>query len=334
MGGGSSSPPQAPQFNTYGGQPNYIPTGQPGADTNLQNLQQQQYAAASTFPQQFLPQLNTATQGMINNPYASAAQDASNASAAYMSGTLAPMQQQNAQTLQNLGQQAVPYGQQILQTGFDPQQSLYNRTQQQLTDQLGAQNAMSGLSGTPYGAGVVGQGLSNFNIDWQNQQLQRQATAAQGYGALTNTIGKDLSGAADFGQAAAGTIAGAGAQPYGTSLGISGNQLGGLSALSQGTTAAYALPQQLIGDYQKYLNLGNQASGTTDSAINSAYSNSLQAWQAQQAANQSLFGNIGTLAGGIEGLFSPGGANPAGALAGGGPGGAGGLFDLSTLFGP
>src|SRR5258708_23118892 len=81
--------------------------------------------------------------------------------------------------LMGAGQQLLPWGQQIMNTGFDPQQALYHRTQQQTQDQTRAGLEARGLDSSPYGAGVEGQTMANFNIDWQNQQLQRQAPAAR-----------------------------------------------------------------------------------------------------------------------------------------------------------
>src|SRR5258708_36165262 len=80
--------------------------------------------------------------------------------------------------LMGAGQQLLPWGQQIMNTGFDPQQALYHRTQQQTQDQTRAGLEARGLDSSPYGAGVEGQTMANFNIDWQNQQLQRHAAAA------------------------------------------------------------------------------------------------------------------------------------------------------------
>ena len=75
----------------------------------------------------------------------------------------------------------------ILSTGFDPQQALYRRTLQQVGDQSNAVNSMYGLASSPYGAGLANQALSNFNIDWQNQQLARQQ---QALGAASGAYGQ------------------------------------------------------------------------------------------------------------------------------------------------
>lgn len=102
-------------------------------------------------------------------------------------------------------------GQQVFNTGFDPQNQLYQRMMQQNQDQSGAINSMYGLGSSGAGAGMAQQSAQNFNIDWQNQQLQRQQAGLQsmqganqaasgiantGYNALAN----GLSQAGQFGQ--------------------------------------------------------------------------------------------------------------------------------------
>jgi len=113
------------------------------------------------------------------------------------------------QTRQNaLGDSTAAAGQSVWNTALDPQNALYNRTQQQLVDQQNAQLAMSGLSGSPYGAGIANQGLSNFNIDWQGNQLKRQLSGLSGLqGANSAAGGLYTSGLQ--GLESAGTTAGA-----------------------------------------------------------------------------------------------------------------------------
>lgn len=81
-------------------------------------------------------------------------------------------------------------GQQVWNTALDPQQALYNRTLNQITQQDNAQQAARGLTMSPVGQELSNQATSNFNIDWQNQQLQRQLSGLQGlgsaYGNATN----------------------------------------------------------------------------------------------------------------------------------------------------
>lgn len=76
----------------------------------------------------------------------------------------------------------MPEAQQLLETGFDPQGALYDREFQKMQDQQNAINAMYGVSGSAYGAGVAGDSARNFNLDWQDRQLGRQLSALGGFG--------------------------------------------------------------------------------------------------------------------------------------------------------
>ena len=78
----------------------------------------------------------------------------------------------------DLGQsQLVNSSNQILNTGFDPQSALFDQLQNQVAQQSAAANASAGLGGSAYGASSTGNTLSNFDINWQNQQLARQQAA-------------------------------------------------------------------------------------------------------------------------------------------------------------
>jgi hypothetical protein len=191
-----------------------------------------------------------------------------------LAGQGAAMAPQFAQQLQQAYQ---PLGQaagQILQTGFDPQSALYNRTAQQVLDQSRAVNAMSGVGTSPYGAGVTGQTMANFNIDWQNQQLQRQAQAAQSAGNLTNLLPgfqqqamAGLTNAANL-QAAPGALAGQALQqqisPIQAAGGLQNQALASLAA-AQGAQAA---PGALAGQAAQQQIAPNQAAaGLYDQAL-------------------------------------------------------------------
>lgn len=103
--------------------------------------------------------------------------------------------------------------QSLLNTGFDPQNALHDRTQTQVMDGLQAANAAAGIGSSPYGAGLVGQGLNNFNIDWQNQQLQRQQAALSGAGSAygqAGNLGTQALGNYNSGYTGAGNLFGQG----------------------------------------------------------------------------------------------------------------------------
>jgi hypothetical protein len=137
----------------------------------------------------------------------------------------------------------------ILQSGMDPRGALYNRTQQQVTDQQNAVNSLSGVGTSPYGAGVTGQAQQNFNIDWQNQQLQRQIAAGQAASGLSGQQASNIQGAGSL----LSGLTGAGA---GLGLGVAGERLAqgqaGAKALSDLTTAGGNL--QLGGASQQLAN--------------------------------------------------------------------------------
>jgi hypothetical protein len=157
--------------------------------------------------------------------------------------------------------------QQLLQQGFDPQAALFNRLSQQTMDASQAANAAAGLGSSPYGASVAGNNQANFDINWQNQQLQRELSAAQGAGqnqqAIASILGQSGSTDAALQQAAASL--------YGTGisgLGQAGNLLGQAGSLYQGAQQAPILGTQAAGQaYQGGLGLGQ---GATNLAAGSA----------------------------------------------------------------
>lgn len=96
----------------------------------------------------------------------------------------AGVQAGNALAGSTAGNQA--FANQALNTGFNSNNGLYNTEMKNITDQTRTAEAARGISTTPYGAGVESNTLMNFNQQWQQQQLQNQATAAQTAGALEN----------------------------------------------------------------------------------------------------------------------------------------------------
>jgi len=85
------------------------------------------------------------------------------------------------------GSNLLNYMNPIMQQAMDPQSQLYNYLFNQNQQQAQAVNQMSGVGGTPYGAGVVDQANQLFNMNWQNQQLNRLLSGAQGAGAVGQT---------------------------------------------------------------------------------------------------------------------------------------------------
>lgn len=98
-----------------------------------------------------------------------------------------------------------PYIGTMLNDSFDSNKALYGRTLQQVTDQTRSGEASRGLANTPYGAAAEGNALSNFNIDWNNQQLQREQS---GLASAGNTYGQLIQGGATADQPAEAALQG------------------------------------------------------------------------------------------------------------------------------
>lgn len=255
-----------------------------------------------------LPFAQQTAGNLYNNPYASQAQSGANlasgigANAALTGyGTGAGLID-TGQGVTGAGMGLLPYAQPILQAGFDPQNALYNRTLQQVQDQSNVNNAMAGVATSPYGAGLTNQATGNFNIDWQNNLLNRMSTAAGAAGGLTS----------------------AGAGAANTGAGITGQGVGMMnqapSQLVQSATIPYATYSDIgTGQNQalsQLLGLGTSGANLSNLPISDLISllgaqnsaNSVANQQAQTALNQSNLGfnQIGTLADagfGLMGMF-------------------------------
>lgn len=248
-------------------------------------------------------------QNVVNNPYSKQAIQGAQTAGNMMTGTIAPDMYRAAGNLYNMGNAGMPYAQSILTTGFDPQHALYNQQQQQNLEQTRAIEAASGVSSTPYGAGVAAQSNTNFNLGWQNQQLQRQAAALGAYGGYMGQVGNDYTTAAGLANTGAATYNMGASLPYETYLHQQG---AGLGALGQSSNL--------------YNTQTTQAGNYLNDATNNYAQDQLPAYNAKYQANQDQWQGIGDLAGGFLGGMTGGGGN-----GGGGMGSLGALAALALL---
>ena len=232
----------------------------------------------------------------------------------------------------NIGQQAAPifpYAQQVFQTGMDPQNQLYQWLQNQNQQQTAATNAMAGVGTTPYGADLMNQSNMLFNINWQNQQLQRQIAALQsGTSAIQTGTGIEATGAgvqqAGIGLEAAAPAfeAGTSAIPYATRSQITGTNLGDITQyINQGQVPITDLLSLLTGQNQSN-QVANQTAGLglTQSAL-----------EMQQLAG--LVGGASSLAGGFLGGTTGTGVSGLSSLGSGANKLAGNLFGPNLSWG-
>lgn len=178
---------------------------------------------------------------------------------------------------QFMGQAAPMFagGNAVLNTAFDPQNDLYNRTLQKVQDQTNVGLSQSGVGTTPYGAGIMADASKNFNIDWANQQLGRQvsglgaAGSAYGQGAnVFNTgVGAIGQGSSLFGQGGnlygqGGSLFNQGGGLYNTAGGLMGQ---GSNMIGQGATLQGAAPGQFLQGagmpYNTYQGIGQNQFG-------------------------------------------------------------------------
>lgn len=238
-------------------------TADAGALSGTQNL--------PNYAQQNYPQVQAATQNITSGAYgAPAIQGAGNAAI-------------------NAGNSVVPYATQALNAGFDPQNQAYN-TGRQVNDQTTAvNNAANGVSGSPYAAGVANTSDQNFDLNWQNQMLQRQQAGAGTAEGLLGTQGNSATTGANL------------------LTGAANNPLSALSSLNSAGGQATGVDQTMIQDFLSYLTGGTSASN----AATGQYSAEANAALGQQGVTNSGLGGLGSLAGSLlggSGIFSSGGA--------------------------
>ena len=213
------------------------------------------------------------------------------------------------------------YGGGIYNTAMDPQMALYNQMQSQTTDAARANAAAAGLATSPAGVAGVDWSNNNFNINWQNQQLQRQIAGGQ--------AASQMQGQASplFYQSAM--------MPYQTSQGIGQQNLGTLNTLGNMGLQAAQIPGQQIAGWQQSLGTmaglqgqANQQQQQTFSDVSSQQQQQFMDQQAiaqqqlaqqQQAFNQQQaeMQGFGKILGGVGGAALGSTFGPAGMVAGG-----------------
>ena len=264
FGGTPASQVQMPPM-----QNNY--TNAPGADQGayggIGNLGQYNVAG------QNLAQYQQLAQQGVNSPYAQQYQQGANATGQ------AGMQSGAGITGTALNQLGGVNS--LMSMGFDPQQALYSQLQNQNQQQNLAMLGNSGVAGTPYGQGVAGYQNDMFNMNWQNQQLQRASQGAGAAGSLLNSIG----GATNTGL---GQMQQGAALPYQASQGITGNQLGLLGQAGNYGAMASQNPQQQITDYLQYLQGATGQQGANNQTAQVGLNQANMGFQQSQALGGQL----------------------------------------------
>ncbi|MGK8202882.1 hypothetical protein ACRS8P_29325 [Burkholderia cenocepacia] len=269
-----------------GGSSYYTPTGLGTADSTWQGLLSNLNNVYNTTGLNGYG-LASLQQGLqAGQDYGPFMQNAANAASSTYGALAGKM---DTQANQNFGTQnaLLSAGQNVFNMGLDPQNALYNRTLQQVTDQSNAVNSMYGLGSSGAGAGLTNQAIGNFNIDWQNNQLQRALSGLQGYAGAANTAGRYGELGTSQAQSVPGYQLSQGSVPYQTAQSIAG------------------LPGSLAGTYGSFLNSNvyGPAEGLMSGII--PYMNYGAGAQAVpfQSASQGAGALGSTISQGISGLF-------------------------------
>jgi hypothetical protein len=261
------------------------------ASTGIQNMQN----TYGGLGQGVLPQAQQTSSNLYNNPYAGQFQAGADVAAPL--GAAGAMTGFNTGAgLTGAGMSMVPYAQNIMQTGFDPQQQLYARTAQQVQDQTRASEAARGINMTPYGAGLENTAMSNFNIDWQNQQLQRQAAAAGAAGGLEQAGANVAGQGVGMMNQAPGQLVQSSMLPYATYSDIGQGQNQALMSLLGIGGAGQGLAQTGIQDWLSLLGAGNQANQVANQQAQLALNQNQQNWSQMMGLGQGLGSAASTIA--------------------------------------
>jgi hypothetical protein len=274
-----SPPPTSPQqYQSYDMMTGSI--GMPGGPAS--------YAGMG---QQFMPYAQNTFQNLYNNPYSGQALGGAQG-AAGMGAAAAGNQFALGQGAAGAGASLIPYASQVMQSGFDPQQALYNQQFQLNQDQTNAALAARGIATSPYGAGVAAQSNQNFNTGWENQQLGRQAQAAGAASGLVGTgVGAMGAGAGLMSGAPAGLYQSA-MLPYGTWSGIGQGQDQSLMSLLGYGGAGQGISNLPVQDWSLALGGANTMQGLQN-----------QNFQNQLAQSQLGWGQLGQLGSGIGSMI-------------------------------
>lgn len=241
-------------------------TQQSGQNTNALGLLNQSTGGATGYAPAVQAQATGLTQNYINNPYQAQAQSGAGGASTYATGTLTPQLQGGATDLSGLGKINSSYVPQALSAGFDPQNATYNRDYQRAIDQQNSINAQSGVSNTPYGAGVTGQVANNFNLDWLDRALGRQSTAAGTASTLSGAAGNAYTAGGNVGGTAVNTQVGGSALPastYGQNL---AQDIAALSGQNTAVSGASGVTDQALQDILAYLGYGTSAGAASAKA--------------------------------------------------------------------
>lgn len=173
------------------GAPVYTPSGLGNADSIWQQLLGKSQGTQNDISSLINPSLLSAYQKLAGIDYSPLVNAGNQAGQQY--SNLAQLYGNTGQNMLNMGQQQYNQGQDVYNLARDPQNALYDRTLSQGLETTRAGQALRGLGNSAAGQGLEDQFTSNFNIDWQNNQLQRAMQGLQASQKGNQLAGADIS---------------------------------------------------------------------------------------------------------------------------------------------
>ncbi len=277
--------PQGYQYQNQGG-------ADYGAYSGIGNLGQYNVAA------NLLPQYQNIAQNIVNNPYAGQYMQGAGAGGALGMGSGVNAYGAGGQITGNALSQ-LPDVNALLSLGFDPQNALYSKLQQQNTDQTRAGLSASGVGTTPYGQGIANQSNQNFNLGWQNNLLSRASQGAGAAGGLLSNIGGAVNTGQGLQAGAGGQVLQGGQMPYNAFNNINTQGLQALSGTGGFGQQAAGGQQQQIADYLQYLQGGAGQQGANTSLFGQQLNQANQGFNQNQIMGGQLGGALASLGKGL-----------------------------------
>jgi hypothetical protein len=266
----------------------YIPKGQSQADDQFLQLLTQLTGGNQDMMKTLMPYLQQAFGGTS---------DLYGRLQGTMEGDSSLMRGQSG-NLFGAGDKERAVGDQLWTMGRDPQGALHDKLQNQVVDASRASTSARGIGMSPQSAGMEDSAVSNFNMDWNNQALQRALQGAGGMGAAYADAGRQTGAGTDMLIGSDKMTQGAGQLPFDAAKLFSG-----------GAAGAMGPSNDVMSQILKYLGYGGSQ---TD-----------QRFGQQQAGMSNMTSGLDSLGKLLKNGFGGGSTTPDPGGGGGGDGSAG-----------
>lgn len=237
----------------------YKPKGLGQADQSWQDILGQLTGSVSGAGSQISPELAQAFQSLLGIDRSAIGPAGAQAGNQY--NALANEAQGVSGALFNQGNGLGQAGQQLWQTSLDPQNELRNKLQQQTVDASRAGTSARGIGMGGESAGIENKAVNDFLFNWNNNQLQRQATGLQGYGNAANQAGRQYAGGLTAGGMAPEYTQQGAMAPFNANAFASGYPM---QAANQYTSALGGLNNQYNGILSAIIPYLNSGQGATN----------------------------------------------------------------------